>query len=185
MYTLTRHTAEIPVEEYLENYVDIPTFIKACKACPNYEHSWSCPPYDFDVIAYWKQFKTLKLFAHELTPDPYYLERSYTQEELKDVIGQILSEAPRTLGAEIFSMEKDYTGSVSLSPGGSCSKCKGQCSRLEGKPCRFPDTLRHSLESLGGNVGLTVEKLMSLKMEWIKDGHLPSHFILVSGLLLP
>ncbi len=51
MYTVSQYEAEIPVKEYVENYVDVPTFDKACQSCPNYNHSWSCPPYDFDVIS--------------------------------------------------------------------------------------------------------------------------------------
>ena len=185
MYTLTCYSSEISVDEYLENYVDIPTFAKACQACPNYNHSWSCPPYDFDVTAYWKRFKTLKLFAHKLTMDPAYLERSYTQEELKELINRIFSEGRDNLSAKVFATEKDYPGSVSLAAGGSCPKCQGHCSRLDGKPCRFPETLRHSIEALGGNVGLIIEKLMGLKLEWIEEGRLPSHFVLVNGLLIP
>lgn len=185
MYTLTCYSSKISVDEYLENYVDIPTFAKACQACPNYNHSWSCPPYDFDVTGYWKRFKTLKLFAHKLTMDPAYLERSYSPEELKELINRIFSEGRGNLSAKVFAMEKDYPGSVSLAAGGSCPKCQGHCSRLDGKPCRFPETLRHSIEALGGNVGLTIEKLMGLKLEWIEEGRLPSHFILVNGLLIP
>ncbi len=185
MYTISRHEAEISVEDYLRDYVDIPTFEKACAACPNYNKTWSCPPYDFDVESYWKQFKTLKLYAHKLILDPEYHERRYTPEEVKQLLEELLSQGKDNLADYVFSKEKEFPGSVCLSSGGSCSKCKGNCAKLEGKPCRFPDTLRHSLESLGGNVGLTVEKLMGLKLEWMEDGRLPSHFVLVSGILIP
>ena len=55
----------------------------------------------------------------------------------------------------------------------------------KGEPCLFPDKMRYSIESLGGNVGLTIEKLMGLHLEWMEEGHLPHHFVLVCGLLLP
>ena len=45
--------------------------------------------------------------------------------------------------------------------------------------------MRYSVESLGGNVGLTVQKLLHLHLEWIEENRLPHHFILVNGLLLP
>lgn len=45
--------------------------------------------------------------------------------------------------------------------------------------------MRYSIESLGGNVGLTIEKLMGIHLEWMEEGRLPHHFVLVSGLLLP
>ena len=43
--------------------------------------------------------------------------------------------------------------------------------------------MRYSIESLGGNVGLTISKLLKLELEWIEEGKLPNYFILVSGLL--
>ena len=49
MYTLDYYHASVPVSEYLDKYVDVPAFLEACKACPNYGRIWSCPPYDFQV----------------------------------------------------------------------------------------------------------------------------------------
>ena len=54
MYTLDYYHASVPVSEYLDKYVDVPAFLEACKACPNYGRIWSCPPYDFQVSDYWK-----------------------------------------------------------------------------------------------------------------------------------
>ena len=45
--------------------------------------------------------------------------------------------------------------------------------------------MRYSIESLGGNVGLTIEKLMGIQLEWMEEGKLPHHFVLVCGLLIP
>ena len=66
MYTTTRHEASISVPEYVENYVDVPTFLEACKACPNYDRVWACPSYDFDVLKYWKQYQTFQLLANAM-----------------------------------------------------------------------------------------------------------------------
>ena len=43
--------------------------------------------------------------------------------------------------------------------------------------------MRYSIESLGGNVGLTVSKLMGIELEWVTEGKVPSYFVLVGGLL--
>ncbi len=49
---------------------------------------------------------------------------------------------------------------MSLSSG-ACLHCKNaECTRLSGKPCRFQDKMRYSIESLGGNVGKTVTKYL-------------------------
>ena len=44
MYTTERYEASVSVEEYLEGYVDVETFLEFCKKCPHYGKSWSCPP---------------------------------------------------------------------------------------------------------------------------------------------
>ena len=41
--------AEIPVEEYMKECVDVATFLEFCKECSNYGKLWCCPPYTFDV----------------------------------------------------------------------------------------------------------------------------------------
>ena len=184
MYTVKRYEAVISTEEYLEKFVDVETFLQACKACPNYDRIWSCPSYDFDVINYWKKYKTLRLIASKIEFEKDMLERTYEPTELVSILDHVLPVEKQKLTDELLAMEKDVPGSMSLSAG-SCSRCKGGCTRPEGKPCRFPDTMRYSIESLGGNVGLTIEKLMGIRLEWMEDGRLPHHFVLVCGLLLP
>lgn len=184
MYKTTRYEAEVPVEEYVDKYVDVDTFLKACQACQNYDHVWSCPPYDFDVIEYWKKYKTFRLIATKIAFDQEALERTYEPDELQNILESVLPAEKQRLTDELLAAEKDFPGSISLSAG-SCRRCKGGCSKPEGKPCRFPETMRYSIESLGGNVGMTIEKLMGLKLEWMEAGRLPHHFVLVCGLLIP
>lgn len=184
MYTVTRYAAEISVEEYMEKYVDVDTFLAACKACPNYGNVWSCPSYDFDVEQYWRKYKTFKLTASKLEFDKEMLARTYSPEEISTLLNEVVSPEKQKLSDELLEMEKQFPGSISLSAG-SCQTCKGGCTRPEGKPCRFPEKMRYSIESLGGNVGLTIEKLMGLHLEWMEEGRLPGHFVLVCGLLLP
>ena len=87
------------------------------------------------------------------------------------------------MSRELFELEKEFPGSVSLSAG-SCGMCRGGgCTRPEGKPCRFPEKMRFSIESLGGNVGLTVSRLMGIELEWMEEGKMPSYFVLVGGLM--
>ena len=78
-------------------------------------------------------------------------------------------------------LEQSLPGSFSLSAG-ECEECE-HCTRPEGKPCRKPDKLRYSIESLGGNVGKTISRLCGIEIEWIEEGKIPEHFVLVGGLL--
>lgn len=184
MYKTTRYETEIAVEEYIDKYVDVDTFLKACQACPNYGSKWSCPPYDFDVIEYWKKYKTFRLLAVKIEFDQETLEKSYEPEELQAILDSVLPAEKQHLSDELLAAERKFPGSISLSAG-SCQRCRGGCSKPEGKPCRFPEAMRYSIESLGGNVGMTIEKLMGLRLEWMEAGRLPHHFILVCGLLIP
>ena len=144
MYTTTRHEATIPVSEYLEQFVDIPTFLSACQKCQNYNHVWSCPPYDFDVESYWKKYRTLYLLATKIVFDEDVREKTYTQEELQELIRTVLKTEKHRLGEELLEKEKQYPGSVSLSAG-SCDQCASGCSKEQGKPLPFSgnDALFH------------------------------------------
>lgn len=182
MYKIENYESQISVQEYIERFVDVETFLEACKKCPNYNQVWSCPGYDFDVLEYWKRYENLKVYAHKIIFEPEYAEKVYEPEEVNEIIQKVVMTEKQNLSDRMMEEEKKYPGSISLSAG-SCSRCKGGCTRPQGKPCRFPDEIRYSIESLGGNVGMTIEKLMGLELEWMEEGKLPSHFILVNGLL--
>lgn len=202
IYTTERHEAVVSVDHYLEEYVDVETFLEACKACPNYDKIWSCPPYDFDVLEYWKKYSTLELTAIKIIFDESITGKQLTKEEQADITKNSIWEVKEALSQELYEREKQVPGSISLSAG-SCSLCKGSCTRASGatspeghvpckdsqcelpscSPCRYPDKMRYSIESLGGNVGLTTGRLMEIELEWIEEGKLPSYFVLVCGLL--
>lgn len=189
IYTTERYEAIVSVDHYLDKYVDVDTFLQACKACPNYEKIWSCPTYDFDVIEYWKKYKTLELTAIKIIFDEAVAGKKLTKEEQEEITKNSIWEVKAQLAEELYEREKAVPGSISLSAG-SCTLCKGSgthaegfCSRLKGEPCRYPDKMRYSIESLGGNVGTTLSELMEIELEWIQEGRMPSYFVLVSGLL--
>ena len=78
--------------------------------------------------------------------------------------------------SKLFEEEEKHPGSKSLSAGSSHICGEDNCSKPLGQPCRFPDKMRYSVESLGGNVGLTASKLLGIQLQWID-------FVLVGGLL--
>lgn len=184
-YTISRYEAAVPVEEYMEACVDVPTFLACCRKCGNYDKVWSCPPYDFNPEDYWRRYKTLQLTGIKICFPAEMTEREYTKAELDEIIESVLWEERRKLTDELMELEEKFPGSVSLSAG-SCMNCSpGTCTRPEGRECRFPEKMRYSIESIGGNVGLTVTKYLKQKLLWMEDGKLPEHFILVCGLLQP
>ncbi|MEE1196926.1 MAG: DUF2284 domain-containing protein [Lachnospiraceae bacterium] len=185
MYQIKNYTAEISIKEYLNKYVDIPTFLKCCRECPNFNHKWSCPPYDFDVESYWKQYTSFLLVGRQIIFNEETRNRTFSQEDMDLFIEEIVAKEKQILTDQLFDMEKENASSISLSAG-SCAACgKGNCTRPSGGPCRHPEKMRYSIESLGGNVGKTISDLFHIELEWVEEGKLPSHFVLVCGLLKP
>ncbi|MBQ1229193.1 MAG: DUF2284 domain-containing protein [Firmicutes bacterium] len=174
MYTLERFEKEISVPLYLEHFVNVDEFLEYCKACPNYGKLWSCPPYTFNPEDYWKEYSSLLVAGYKINFGPETDEKRSME---------IMAEVKNRIAEELFDMEEEVPGSVSLSAG-SCSVCgPGCCTRQEGKPCLHPENMRYSIESLGGNVGKTVSKLLGVELEWIEEGKMPSYFVLCGGLL--
>lgn len=183
IYTTQMYQKSISVADYLEEYVDIPTFLECCKACKNYNHLWSCPEFDFDVMEYWKSYETLDVIGVRIQFDDSMIHRTYKEEEMTRIIDASVWKEKEKLSQYLMEKEKNVPESISLFAG-SCMECGPErCAKKEGLPCRHPEKLRYSIEALGGNVGKTADKLLGLSLEWVEEGKLPTHFVLLGGLL--
>lgn len=83
---------------------------------------------------------------------------------------------------DLLAFERETPGAVAL-PVGGCSLCE-RCTRQDGRPCRYPDKMRHSLDALGGDISKTMEMYFDKPILWIKDGKTPEYLTLVGGLLI-
>ena len=171
-YTLERFETETDTDSYIRDYVDINHFLECCRECPNYDNRWACPPYDFDPMEIWTAFDRLLIAGYRLT---------FSEDRTEDEMTSALREVKQKLSEELYAEEERLPGSKSLSAG-TCQLCE-ECTRPQGQPCRYPDKMRYSIESLGGNVGKTISRLCGIEIEWIEEGRLPEHFVLVGGLL--
>lgn len=192
-------TAEISMEDYLRDYVDVPRFLGLCAQCSNYGNRWSCPPFDFDPLDHLRQFSAVRVIARKVSPigDWRFGEATgestsapaqgptFTGENAEnyDHVWQMLSTVKADLEAELFRMEEQFPGSRLLS-GGSCYKCNQGCTRPAGLPCRHPEIMRYSIEALGGDVEKISARLLDSPLIWSKAGELPPYYMLVGGLLL-
>ncbi len=177
--------SEVAMDEYLETCVDVPQFLEYCKQCTNYNHIWSCPPFSFDPVEYMKGYGRILFVGYKIIIPEEKRQKTYTKKEQEVLMKELLSGPKKALDADMLERERNHPGSKALS-GGSCLSCDpGKCAKLEGKPCRYPEKMRYSVEALGGNVGLTVTKYLHQNLEWIEEGHLPGHFLLLGGLMLP
>ncbi len=179
-----RTAARIAVAHFLENYVDVPKFLEYCKACPKYEKIWSCPPYSADVMDFWHKYEALELIGVKVRPDESLRAGTYTAERLREIYETLVFEEKRKLSVELVAREREIPGSFFLSAG-SCDICPEGCTRTACQPCRHPDLMRYSVESLGGNVQKAARDLLHIEIMWPQNGKLPAYFMLIAGLLLP
>ena len=57
------------------------------------------------------------------------------------------------------------------------------CASDAEEPCRFPEKLRYSLESLGANVGALAADKLGAPLQWGTKDAPPEYFVLVGAVL--
>jgi len=181
-YSSERSTATMTVARFLQGYVDVPQFVEYCKACPNYAGIWSCPPYSLDVMDVWRKYETVELIAIKVRPSATLRDRTYAGDQLREIYESLVSEEKHRLTAELLAREGETPNSLFLS-GGSCDICPEGCARASNQPCKHPDLMRYSVESLGGNVQKAAQDLLHIEITWPQNGRLPAYFVLVMGFL--
>lgn len=154
------------------------TYFECCKVCPNFSNTWSCPPLPYTAEELMADFSEMLLTA-------FFLH--FSEEERRDIRGSEATEFARSrlrrvknaALASLVDMEHETPGSLAFSFG-SCSLCE-HCTRPSGKPCIHPETLRHSLEALGFDLGYLLKEHFGRDMLWAKHG-LPPYFVLLGGI---
>ena len=169
--------AEMDASDFVRDYVDVDRFLECCKVCPNYGAKWSCPPFAFDVQAFWAGCERIGLYAWKVdTADLAGRTDAAAQAEA----AHRRAELRRQMQAELYAQEAARPGTKALVCG-SCDLCEG-CARKQGRDCIQPQKMRHSIESLGGNVGKVTEKLFGLPLQWSKNGEITKYTVLVSAI---
>ena len=176
------YECRIPMEEYIEECVDVPRFLSYCQHCSNFRKTWSCPDFPFNPERYWRRYDSIRLIGLKIIVPDELREKTLDKEESEAFLKAFLDRYKKEFDDYILK-EEEKEGGVGLN-GGSCQRCQPLlCSRQEGKACRKPELMRYSIEALGGDVSKTVTKYLHQELEWMKDGRLPGHFILVGGVL--
>lgn len=173
---------EVPLAEYRAQCVDVPKFLGYCAACPNYGGTWSCPPFDFDPQTVWDRYDRILLRAVKVPVPAELREKVLSPQEINDESHALLAPIKHDLLSSLLEQERATPGSLALSAG-RCQECQ-VCTKASGQPCRQPERMRHSIESLGGDVGKTLSLYLGQELLWGREGHLPEYYILLGGLLL-
>lgn len=185
MYDIVIHEKEISTEEYFDTYVNLPMLEVTRGDCQNYNRVWSCPKHDFDVEAFWKSYKSVKIYAVQIIFSPELREEVTTEDEFNTVMEEFVHPEVHNLEMKLREEEAALRGSRVISPGGRCQLCPADCTKPDGKPCRQPERMRQSLEALGGNVVKTAEELLNLPLQWPDMWQLPEYLVFTGGLLIP
>ena len=94
--------AEIPVEEYMKECVDVATFLEFCKECSNYGKLWCCPPYTFDVEKdYWNKYRKIQIMGRKLYLPKELTSQSYIKNEQWKITEEFLLPYKEELEQEI------------------------------------------------------------------------------------
>ncbi len=143
--------------------------------CPNYNHSYSCPPASTflkDKVSQFKEFYLVyskhDLDAHvkkvkekhpkrkeERIKNAFYVSSEY--EEINEITPQFI---------ENYKEPYDENFIIWASKCNICdNKEDGGCTYDNKEPCRYPEKLRHSMTGAGINTNDTVSKL-NIDLEW-------------------
>ncbi len=178
MKGIEKLTADVNVDEFVENYVDIERFEALCHECDNYGKNWNCPPFDFDVEDVWNSYSKLKIIAFKMNFDDEELSTNFSDSELEFVLKRLERMKVRLMN-EIYALEDENSLALFL---GNCNLCM-KCTREFGMPCKMPFKMRYSIESLGGNVDQIIEDVFGFKILYAQNNHLPEYMIFVGGIL--
>ncbi|MFW9941430.1 MAG: DUF2284 domain-containing protein [Candidatus Thorarchaeota archaeon] len=144
--------------------------------CPNYGHSWACPPEAPYLKEFVSKFKEFFLIYYELNLNTYLKEEKDKNEDLSE---ESIKNELYTAGFLRNKLEKEIYMSLEENQGkykekfilwdGYCRVCSNKedkgCTYDSGKPCRYPNKKRYSMEAVGIDVTTTVNNL-KLNIEW-------------------
>lgn len=183
MYTPHFYKTVLSREEFVSKYIDEAMTIAGCEDCLNYGKVWSCPKHDFSLKDFWEQFSVVELYVVQIMFAPELLAETYSEDEMQMLMSEVIPVETNRLHDYARMMEDQVPESMCFSSGGACSKCKGGCSRTLDQPCRFPEELRYSVESIGINACKAIEELFEFPLLWSMFGKLPEYLTFVNGLL--
>lgn len=182
-YSLSHKEVTVPADDFIRDYRDVERIRQYCLQCPGYGKAWNCPPFDFDPRTVSDGFKTVKLMATVIEFDEQTRADCKTAEQATAVGREAMQEVWNELLPRLYEMERQSPGSRVFTF--RCALCPEGCTRPQGKPCRHPDKIRHSLESVGFDVSAPARDLLGIDLEWSSDGSLVKHITLVTALFMP
>lgn len=182
-YSVSSKHVTIGADEFVSHYRDIDRFLAYCKQCPGFGKAWNCPPFDFDPANISNGFKTVTVTGTTIEFDEETRAACTTAQQSSAAGQEAMQEVWKTLLPQLYEQERQEPGSRCFTF--RCVLCPQGCTRGDGKPCRYPDMMRYSLESVGFDVMAMTRDLLGIELEWSNDGRLPKHITLVTAIMHP
>ena len=181
-YSLEEFEAEIEISRFLNAYANANACSAACAACGKFGKNWTCPPFDFDSSKLLSGYSRMNVVCDKATLKREAIGHIPTS-SYPQYVNDTYALVKLLVEDKLLAREKRATGSLALFPG-SCMRCPHGCKRVEGDPCVSPNTLRYSLEALGGVLAPLVKDLFDEEFCWAGVDELPDYFLLVSAILM-
>ena len=156
--------------------------------CPSYGHSWACPPEAPYMEATVAQFKEFYLIYYQLDIAEYIKKEKVknpnkSENDIKNMLyssGFSRNKSESEILDFIDKYSKSYEEKLVLWDG-YCKTCFNEldngCTYDSGKPCRYPEKRKYSMEAVGIDVTKTVSQL-NLGIQWP-----PTDFLYRFGLI--
>jgi predicted metal-binding protein len=126
--------------------------------CPNYAHSWGCPPeapYLEKLVSQFHRFFNPKKSEVSIRNTLYM--KNLLRDELEKEILRFIADYPEKYEDQLILWD------------GFCRLCHNKkdlgCTYDSGMPCRYPNKIRYSMEAVGIDVTKSVRNL-NFNIEW-------------------
>ena len=80
-YEAFHSLVRIDLDTYLREFRDEEKFLVYCQACEQYNARWSCPPFDFDHEAFFRQWNFANIVGTKVVIEVDFIERNQWQEK--------------------------------------------------------------------------------------------------------
>lgn len=172
---MEQYSKIIELGSYIRRYRNMERFMAQCRVCPNFGRSHICPPFPYDCAAKIEKYAHIRIVVMKMDVP----EGVSTYNEYENCFMAYRIEAEKEL-----RREADAKNGMAFGFSGRCPYCKpGDCKRIYGEACIYPDLALPSLESYGFDLSATVSDLFGIDMLWASDGKLPPYYIFVAGLV--
>lgn len=151
-------------------------FSDMCRSgCKNFNGKYCCPPNSPDFLSCIRGYGSLLvlMFMIDLNQLSEYGYKDYHRLRIGNAVIK-----PR-IEKVMRSLERDIGGRFLGT--GACRLCK-PCRRKIGEPCKYPDKMRFSLESVGVDCDKLTRELFNIPLLWYKDRKAPEYTAVMCAL---